>query len=118
MHDCVDDDAPRFQRLRALFSKSMTEIHLLFYQSVLQLFIRFNMFLQRGDPLIPVLYDQMVSLLTKLAGKFLPVAAIREAEGDFYTIKYREYEDQLQGLKPYLRSRIYYHTIIVCTYII
>lgn len=99
INNCADDGSPRFQRLHVLFSKSMTEIHLLFYQSVLQLFIHFNMFLQREDPLIPVLYDQMVSFLTKLAGKFLPVAAIREAEGDFYTI---EYEDQLHGLKTIL----------------
>ena len=62
------------------------------------------MFLQREDPLIPVLHDQMVSFLTKLAGKFLPVATIRAAEGDFYTIKYRECEDQLQGLDKF------YHT--------
>ena len=102
---CLDDAAPRFKRLQALFLKPMSEIHLLFYQSVLQLFIHFNMFLQREDPLIPVLYDQMVSFLTKLAGKFLPVAAIRAAKGDFYTLKYREYEDQLQGLNsctPYM----------------
>ena len=46
----------------------LTESHLLFFQSVLQLFIHFNMFRQREDPLIPVLYDQMVSFLTKLAG--------------------------------------------------
>ena len=36
---CIDDDAPRFQRLHALFLKPMTEVHLLFYQSVLQIFI-------------------------------------------------------------------------------
>ena len=59
------------------------------------------MFLQREDPLIPVLYDQMVYFLTKLAGKFLPVAAIRAAEGDFYTTQYRECEDQLQGLDQF-----------------
>jgi hypothetical protein len=56
------------------------------------------MFLQREHPLIPIVYDQMVSFLTKLAGKFLPVAAIRAAEGDFYTVNYKESEDQLQGL--------------------
>ena len=67
---CIDNDAPRFQRLHALFLKPTTEVHLLFYQSVLQLFIHFNMFLQREDPLIPVLYDQMLSFHTKLAGKF------------------------------------------------
>ena len=56
------------------------------------------MFLQREDSLIPILYDQMVSFLTKLAGKFLPVATIRAAEGDFYTLKYKDYEDQLEGI--------------------
>ena len=43
----VDDHAPCFQWLHALFLKPMSEIHLLFYQSVLQIFIHFNMFLQR-----------------------------------------------------------------------
>ena len=67
------------------------------------------MFLQR-DPLIPIVYDQMVSFLTKLAGKFLPVATIRAVEGDFYTLKYKDYEDQLQGVMQYL---VYLHTYIL-----
>ena len=37
------------------------------------------MFLQREEPLIPLLYDQMVSFLTKLAGRFMPVSTIKEA---------------------------------------
>ena len=68
----------------------MTEIHLFFYQSILQLFINFNMFLQREEPLIPLLYDQMVSFLTKLAGRFMPVSTIKEANGNFYHLKYTE----------------------------
>ena len=76
----------------------MTEVHLFFYQSVLQLFIHFNMFLKREDPLIPVFYDQSISFLTKLAGKFLPVAAVRAVEGNFYSLKFRDNEDQLQGI--------------------
>ena len=79
-----------------LFLKPVTEIHRLL--SVCASTIHFNMFLQREDPLIPVLYDQMVSFLTKLAGKFLPVAAIKEVEGNFHILKYKECEDQLQGL--------------------
>ena len=38
----LDNTAPRFQRLHDLFSMPMTEIHLLFYQSALQVFIHFN----------------------------------------------------------------------------
>ena len=68
----------------------MTEIHLFFYQSILQLFINFNMFLQREEPLIPLLYDQMVSFLTKLAGRFMPISTIKEANGNFYHLKYTE----------------------------
>lgn len=75
----------------------MTEIHLLFYQAVLQLFVHFNMFLQREDPLIPIIYKQMNSFLTKLAGKFLPVSSIRGAKGDFFNLKYQEKEDHLPG---------------------
>ena len=56
------------------------------------------MFIQRKDPLIQVLYDQMVSFLTKVGWQFLPVAAIKEAEGNFRALKYKECEDQLQGL--------------------
>ena len=55
------------------------------------------MFLQREDPLIAVIYEQMNSFLTKLASKFVPVAAIKAANGDFSSLNYREKEDQLQG---------------------
>ncbi len=75
----------------------MTEVHLLFYQSVLQVFVHFNMFLQREDPLIPVIFEQMNSFLTKLASKFLPIAAIRAVDEDFFTLKYKERSDQLPG---------------------
>ena len=94
---CIDNSAPRFKRLHALFSKPMTEVHLLFYQSVLQVFIHFNMFLQREDPLIPVIFEQINSYLTKLASKFVPVAVIKAANGDFLSLKYKEKEDQHPG---------------------
>ena len=73
-------------------------MYLLFYESVLQTFINFNKFLQREDPLIPVISKQMSSFLTKLAGKFLPVDKIKEANGEFHRIQYDKKEDQLSGM--------------------
>ncbi len=72
----ADENEPRFRRLRSLFKDPMTEVYLLFYQSSLQAFINFNMFLQREDPIIPVVHEQTTSFLRKLGSKFLTVAAI------------------------------------------
>ena len=85
MFNCyvLDDRSPRFQRLHRAFTNPMTEIYLLFYESALQTFIKFNTFLQREDPLIPIICEQMDSFLTKLASKFVPVCAITAANGDF-----------------------------------
>jgi len=46
------------------------------------------MFLQREDPLLPVLCQQMDSFLSKLASKFLPPSTIK-ANRDFSTLNYR-----------------------------
>ena len=77
------DGAARFQSLHTLFLNPMTEIHLLFYQSALQVFVHFNMFLQREDPLIPVIHDEMIKFITKLTSKFMPATAIQEVMGTF-----------------------------------
>lgn len=93
----LDDSTARFQRLQALFANPMTEINLLFYQSALQVFVHFNMFLQSEHPLIPVIHEQIVSFLTKLASKFLQVSAIKDANGDFTSLEYANEELQLPG---------------------
>ena len=67
----IEENATRFSRLQGLFRVPITEVHLLFYQSALQTFVHFNMFLQREDSLIPVIYKQIISFLTKIASKFL-----------------------------------------------
>jgi hypothetical protein len=71
----VDGNEPRFRRLHSIFEDPMTEVYLLFYQSALQPFIHFNMFLQREDPIIPVVHEQTTLVLQKLASKFLTVAS-------------------------------------------
>ena len=67
----------------------MTDVFLLFYQSSLQAFIHFNLFLQREDSIIPVVYEQTTSFLQKLASKLLTVAAIKEANGDFSPLDFK-----------------------------
>lgn len=54
-----DETAPRFQRLQSAFTSPMTEIYFLFYEAGLQTFVNFNKFLQREDPLIPVISEQI-----------------------------------------------------------
>ena len=40
----------------------------------------------------------MATFLTKLAGKFLPVAKIKQANGDFSRFQYDKKDDQLSGI--------------------
>ena len=98
MYVLTDDRSPRFQRLHSAFEKPMTELYLLFYEAALQTFVKFNTFLQREDPLIPIIYEQMVSFLTKLASKFVPVSNIKEATEDLSRLQYKGVENQLPGI--------------------
>ena len=93
----IDESTDRFARLHSAFSKPMTEICLLFYEAVLQTFIHFNLFLQREDPLIPVISEQMDSFLRKLASKFVRVDAIKAARKDFTVLQYHLKDHQLPG---------------------
>ena len=49
----------------------MTEIYLLYFQSVLPTFNRFNLFLQREVPSIFLVADGIQSFLKSLLGRFL-----------------------------------------------
>lgn len=57
----------------------MTEVYLLFMHSSLQVFISFNKFMQRGDPIIPILNEQINNFLKRLLCKFVTIAAIKSA---------------------------------------
>ena len=69
----------RFDRLQKAYEDPITEVYLMFYQASLQLFITKNKFLQREDPLIAVMAEQMISFLKKLLGKFVTITAIKAA---------------------------------------
>ena len=61
------------------FQDPMIEAYLLFYQTALQTFVHFNMFLQRENPVVPIIHAQINSFLQKLASKFLTVQAVKAA---------------------------------------
>ena len=80
-----DDAAARFQRLKKLFENPMTEIYLLFFQSILPTLNCANKFLQREEPLIHLLQPQLLSLVKKLLSKFVKpsilVKSLKDLDG-------------------------------------
>ena len=72
----------------------------MFYQAALQVYVRFNMFLQRDDPLIPVLSSEVNNFLKKLFSRFIKVGAIQDVEGDIVSLDYGNEENHLPGI-PY-----------------
>jgi len=72
----------------------------MFYQAVLQGFVHFNKFLQREDPLIPVLHSETQSFVKKLLGRFVKLPAILAAQAGegFNSLEYDKKENQLPGI--------------------
>lgn len=66
----------------------------MFYQSVLQLFVHFNKLLQREDPIIYMLSDEINHFFKKLLGKFVSVPAIKGAS----SISQVDYHNKAQRL--------------------
>ena len=97
MYFDADDSNPRFGRIQLALSNPMTEVYLFFYEAILQAFIHFNKFLQREDPLIPVINDQIHSFLKKLASKFVSVDIIKAANDDFTKLEFDAVNNQLSG---------------------
>ncbi|KAK6191363.1 hypothetical protein SNE40_003074 [Patella caerulea] len=86
----------RFKRLRNIFQDQMTEVYLLFYQSVLPVFTTFNKFLQREDPCIHAVYPQMTSFLKKLLGKFVRIDVIKTNLSVLTDVDFRPIDNQLE----------------------
>ena len=77
----------------------------MFYQATSQLFVMFNKFLQREDPLIHVISEQMGSFIKKLFGKFVAIHAIRDAS-DITSVHYSR-ENQLPSVQSIYTSTIW-----------
>ena len=68
----------RLLRLQKYFMDPLTEICLLFYQSVLPLFSEINTFLQFEEPKIHTARSELVCFIQKLLGRFLLVKAFKD----------------------------------------
>ena len=68
----------RLTRLKRYFEDPLTEIYLLFYQSVLPLFSEVNKFLQFEEPKIHIVRRELTGFIQKLFGRFLQVSAFKE----------------------------------------
>lgn len=88
-----NDSAARFQRLKKAFSDPMTEIYLLFLQSVLPTLNYANKFLQREEPLIHCLQPQLFSLMKKLLSRFVKPSVLvlntKDVDG-LFSIQYND----------------------------
>ena len=80
-----------------MYSEPINEVYMMFYQSSLQFFANFNKFLQREDPIICIMHEQMFKFLKCLFGKFINVAVIKEFEDDLTSLDYNRRQNQLQG---------------------
>lgn len=63
------------------------------------LFKRFNQLLQREDPLIHVLYTQMMKFLIGILSRFVSPITIRDAGNDVTKINFTEPSNQLEHEK-------------------
>lgn len=55
----LEENQPRLKRLRGAFSDPMTEVYLLFYQATIPVFTSLNLLLQRENPSIFLLQDEV-----------------------------------------------------------
>ena len=99
MYNIVGSSCARSGRLEKVYSSPLSEVYLFFYHATLQLFMNFNKFLQREDPIVYVMHDQLHSFVKSLLGKFVSVSTIRDAlsAGDITCVDYDSMENQLAG---------------------
>ena len=70
----------------------------MFYQAAIQVFVAFNKFLQREDPIICVLLNEMKSILKKAVWEIVKVNTIKCATEDITLIAYDNPHNQLPGM--------------------
>ena len=83
------------ERLEILFADPMTEVFLFFYQYALQSFVSFNKYLQREEPLISGLHDQIQQFLARIACTFLQIDFVENR--DMFSDPWRGQENQQSG---------------------
>jgi len=110
--------------LKTAFADKMTEVYLLCYSHVLQYFVRLNLFLQRDEPIIAAVHEQVhtvypsniyafqfiqsqiLKFLKLLMSKFIPISAFRDVE--LSTVDYKNRAIQLPGRHTKLINALCY----------
>ena len=72
-----EKDNQRFDKLFGKFKNPMTDVYMYFYQFSLQPFIRFNLYLQREDPLVSKLQAQIYRFLKNIACEFVKIRDVK-----------------------------------------
>ncbi|KAM4581644.1 uncharacterized protein V3H82_005782 [Fundulus diaphanus] len=89
----TDEKQARGVRLRARFEAPMTEVHLLFYQALLPVFVELNQIFQRQDPCVHLLHGQIRNFICMLMSKFLKPETFKETSPE--KVAYKDGENQL-----------------------
>uniref|UniRef100_A0A3Q2QEP0 Solute carrier family 48 member 1b n=1 Tax=Fundulus heteroclitus TaxID=8078 RepID=A0A3Q2QEP0_FUNHE len=92
----TDEKQARGVRLRARFEAPMTEVHLLFYQALLPVFVDLNQIFQRQDPCVHLLHGQIRTFICMLMSKFLKPETFKETSPE--KVGYKDGENQLPGV--------------------
>ena len=92
----------RFRRLHDIFANPMSEIYLLFVQSIIPTFTRLNMLLQREDPMIFLIFSQIRAFVKNLMCKFVCPEHIINAGEDITKVAYDCPSNQLDNDKVYI----------------
>ena len=76
------------------FNDPMTEIYLMFYQSVLPVFTQLSLFLQREEPCVHLVKSQIMTFIQNLLEKFVKISKIKESD-NLADVDYLSEENQL-----------------------
>ena len=98
LHSCFlsqeeNESDRRLTRLQVLFSDSMTEVFLLFYQSVMPVFTIVNL-LQRNSPCIYFLREAIDEMFKTLLGRFVTLSAM-DTTNNVVNVNFASKENQL-----------------------
>ena len=88
----------------------MTEVYLLFWQSVALLFTNFNRFFQKEEPLVYLLHEEMQKIMNKLASQFVKpevIQQINEEKKSFLALNVsRENQREGQNIHIHLLTKL------------
>lgn len=98
-----DETQARFERLRKHFDQSITEVYLMFYQSVIPAFTSINLFLQRESPCIHLVHDKLESFIRNILGKFVKVSVLQHLDNEnLITCDFSSEENQLNNSQIFI----------------